>query len=41
MANVDWATKIKSRPFGEYLNTGDLSKSLSSVVGEQDESFRG
>ena len=41
MANVDWTTKIKSLPFGEYLNTGDLSKSLSPVVGEQDESFDG
>ena len=41
MANVDWTTEIKSRPFGEYLNTGDLSKSLSSVVGEQDKSFDG
>jgi hypothetical protein len=48
MANVDWsnvdwanAEKIKSIPFGEYLNTGDLSKSLSSVLGEQDESFDG
>ena len=32
MANVDYNTKLKSVPFGSYLTTGDLSKSLSSVL---------
>ena len=29
MANVDYNTKFKSLPFGDYLKTGDLSGSLS------------
>ena len=30
MANVDYNTKLKSFPFGEYLTTGDLRGSLAS-----------
>lgn len=30
MANVDYNTKLKSFPFGEYLTTGDLRGSLVS-----------
>ena len=42
MANVDYNTKLKSVPFGSYLTTGDLSKSLSSVLpasAEQPQNF--
>lgn len=42
MANVDYNTKLRSMPFGSYLTTGDLSKSLSSVLpasAEQPQNF--
>ena len=42
MANVDYNIKLESLPFESFLKTGDLSKSLSSVLpasAEQPQNF--